>query len=251
MKLTLTEGWLKYRRDEIGVVQDGVPIPYEWTGPLEITVDDIFERAATPSEDSIQSDTERSALSERSTVQFGVQMDAYPGLHLVTGTIGLSDTIIFKAGDTWALKITPNGVVSNPDVPTDAGAKAIFEAVEPYLKRLHPSPQFGVWQPIESAPRDGTKVDLWVVTRDARSFTERDGRRITDASWNAIKSDDDACWRHYRYGWGFEEIEDDGAGSANVATHWMFPPSPPSNDDRDVDTERTGISVNQTTEETE
>lgn len=46
MKLTLTDGMLKYRRDEISVVQDGVPVPYEWTGPLEITVDDIFERAA-------------------------------------------------------------------------------------------------------------------------------------------------------------------------------------------------------------
>lgn len=46
MKLNLTDGYLKYRRDEISVVQDGVPVPYEWTGPLEITVDDIFERAA-------------------------------------------------------------------------------------------------------------------------------------------------------------------------------------------------------------
>lgn len=46
MKLLLSPSHLAYSRDEIGVVQDGVPIPYEWTGRLEITVDDIFERAA-------------------------------------------------------------------------------------------------------------------------------------------------------------------------------------------------------------
>lgn len=46
MKLVLTDSYLRYSRDEISVVQDGIPVPYEWTGPLEISVDDIFERAA-------------------------------------------------------------------------------------------------------------------------------------------------------------------------------------------------------------
>lgn len=46
MKLLLSPSHMVYSRDEIGVIQDGVPIPYEWTGPLEITVDDVFERAA-------------------------------------------------------------------------------------------------------------------------------------------------------------------------------------------------------------
>lgn len=46
MKLYLFERYLAYSRDEISVEQDGIPIPYEWTGPLEITVDDDFPRAA-------------------------------------------------------------------------------------------------------------------------------------------------------------------------------------------------------------
>ncbi len=45
-------------------------------------------------------------------------------------------SIIFQVGDTWAVKITRDGVVSNPDVPTDAGAKAIFEALKPYIEQL-------------------------------------------------------------------------------------------------------------------
>ena len=43
MKLKLTHS--RFRRDEISVVQDGVAVPYEWTGPAEITVDDIYSRA--------------------------------------------------------------------------------------------------------------------------------------------------------------------------------------------------------------
>jgi hypothetical protein len=38
------------------------------------------------------------------------------------------------------------------------------------------------WQPIETAPRDGTVVDLWC----------KDGFRMTDQWWD--DSDGDACW---------------------------------------------------------
>lgn len=46
MILSLTLGYARYRRDEISVVQDGVPIPYKWIDGLTIEVDDCFERAA-------------------------------------------------------------------------------------------------------------------------------------------------------------------------------------------------------------
>jgi len=45
-------------------------------------------------------------------------------------------SITFQCNDTWALKITPDGIVSNPDVPTDEGAKAMLEALSPYIRDL-------------------------------------------------------------------------------------------------------------------
>lgn len=35
------------------------------------------------------------------------------------------------------------------------------------------------WQPIETAPKDGTKVDLWIVDQDGN------GERVVDAEWVA------------------------------------------------------------------
>jgi len=45
-------------------------------------------------------------------------------------------SITFVAGDTWALKITLDGIISNPDVPIDEGAKAMIEAMQPYIRDL-------------------------------------------------------------------------------------------------------------------
>lgn len=56
------------------------------------------------------------------------------------------------------------------------------------------------WQPIETAPKDGTVVDLW----------HKDGFRITDEFW---LGDEEECWTCL---FSDEEI-----------THWMHPPSPP------------------------
>lgn len=36
----------------------------------------------------------------------------------------------------WVIRITKEGVESNPNVSVDAGAKAIFDALEPYLRSL-------------------------------------------------------------------------------------------------------------------
>jgi hypothetical protein len=87
------------------------------------------------------------------------------------------------------------------------------------------------WQPIDSAPRDGTKVDLWVVQREARTLSELPGERIPDACWTepthagADRNTpmwckwDSPCW---------EEIERLYGGGAYVVTHWMPVPVGPS-----------------------
>lgn len=55
-----------------------------------------------------------------------------------------------------------------------------------------------MWQPIETAPKDGTIVDLYHKTMG----------RIVDTWW------DDDCW--------ISTLENDEA-----YTHWMLPPAPP------------------------
>jgi hypothetical protein len=60
------------------------------------------------------------------------------------------------------------------------------------------------WQPIETAPKDGTLVDLWSGLH---------GNRWTDYSW--------AAGRWWRYSFGYEPFEFN-------PTHWMPIPSPPT-----------------------
>ncbi|WP_421565770.1 hypothetical protein [Ochrobactrum sp. EDr1-4] len=73
------------------------------------------------------------------------------------------------------------------------------------------------WQRMESAPLDGTKVDLWRV-----HIENGDAERITD------------CW--YSGGnWLFDRNDMIGTvdGSSDqleaywLITHWMLPPAPP------------------------
>lgn len=56
------------------------------------------------------------------------------------------------------------------------------------------------WQPIETAPRDGTPVDLW----------HKSGGRIPETWWDA----EDQCWSC--------------AMDDTDMTHWMPMPSPPA-----------------------
>jgi hypothetical protein len=63
------------------------------------------------------------------------------------------------------------------------------------------------WKPIETAPKDGTAVDLWI-----------DFRRITDAYWR--KGPMGEGW-HYASGEGMDDSQ---------PTHWMPLPPPPTNE---------------------
>ena len=78
------------------------------------------------------------------------------------------------------------------------------------------------WQPIETAPRDGTWVDLWLVAPDGVH-----GCRIADCKWNNNRSflagsfrvaQPDA-WVHRHGG----EVHLDGG----YLSHWMPLPTPP------------------------
>lgn len=70
------------------------------------------------------------------------------------------------------------------------------------------------WQPIETAPRDGTRIDLW--GRNLLHYAKR-GERIVNVDWGTVR-DWMGCeredWRH-------------GRGEGFRPTHWMPIPAPP------------------------
>jgi uncharacterized small protein (DUF1192 family) len=120
-----------------------------------------------------------------------------------------------------------------------ADDRARLGDLESEVERLRAAMQ---WRPIETAPRDGTRIDLWVVSGSS------EGWRVTDAYFveRAVDS-----WvsgpkrlRMVRSGWfaPHQDFGDDGfcdmpertfwvQGSERVmsitATHWMPLPEPP------------------------
>jgi hypothetical protein len=88
-----------------------------------------------------------------------------------------------------------------------SGPDFMYEAVEQAIVLLEG------WRPIETAPKDGTKVDLWRLSDKWQAVAE--GRRITDA-WFA-----DGRWRHEDYDYGHER-----SVSGHI-THWMPLPEGP------------------------
>jgi hypothetical protein len=94
------------------------------------------------------------------------------------------------------------------------------------------------WQPIETAPMDGTKIDIWVADQDG------DGRREADAYWvkdravdpyDSTKGCRDGWWApNHDYdgadGWAMHRPYTDRTGKEYFerATHWMPRPPPPT-----------------------
>lgn len=71
------------------------------------------------------------------------------------------------------------------------------------------------WQPIETAPKDGTLIDLWV-----------DGTRLPDCRWYA----ECAEWEQEPH-WAQKYAEtgpDCGFPVSGAPTHWMPQPEPPT-----------------------
>lgn len=91
------------------------------------------------------------------------------------------------------------------------------------------------WQPIETAPRDGTIIDLWIVDQGG-------GHRLADAWWatqrrsildRQIVSGWFAPNMDYEGEYGFANADvtpfksKDGREWFSRATHWMPLPKPP------------------------
>jgi hypothetical protein len=68
------------------------------------------------------------------------------------------------------------------------------------------------WKPIETAPKDGTIIDLWVLWSDAPA-------RRANCKWSG---DEVEGWE---LGEGFTQFQ---YSSWPVVTHWMPLPAPPS-----------------------
>jgi hypothetical protein len=73
------------------------------------------------------------------------------------------------------------------------------------------------WQPISSAPRDGTKVDLWLrIDASPMSMGWSDEFRVPEAWFEGGR------WFHYRESGAKSELE------TRYITHWRPLPDPPA-----------------------
>lgn len=68
------------------------------------------------------------------------------------------------------------------------------------------------WLPIETGPKDGTEVDLWIVPKNPKSKHYSEGR-VMDCHWH---------YDRWTYGDGHFDI-----GPIHIATHWRPVPEPP------------------------
>jgi hypothetical protein len=67
------------------------------------------------------------------------------------------------------------------------------------------------WQPLETAPRDGSKLDVWT----------KNGFRYIDVFWYEGPAFPEGAFVYYDSNLrGFIDVDD--------ATHWMCPPAPPT-----------------------
>lgn len=73
------------------------------------------------------------------------------------------------------------------------------------------------WRSMESAPRDGTKIDLWTFWPPSENDPPKGGRRIADAIWHESVRD----W----YAGNFYLHQ---YAAKPVATHWQPLPTPPA-----------------------
>lgn len=72
------------------------------------------------------------------------------------------------------------------------------------------------WQPIKTAPKDGTVVDLWVTYRGGGSRSPSCVWKKTPNAFPTWVSPSHGDWE---YGYG--------RMTGVTPTHWMLPPAPP------------------------
>ncbi len=74
------------------------------------------------------------------------------------------------------------------------------------------------WNPIETAPKDGTEIDLWFIDHNGYRY------RIPDAKWMPRKYDPhkgEHAWHDWNPEFEWDPLE------GGEPTHWMPPPEPP------------------------
>ena len=77
-------------------------------------------------------------------------------------------------------------------------------------RRRHSEPEFFAgWQPIKTAPKDGTEIDLWV--------------RLSNTNFRYRRTN---CWFSENKWWFFDDHLDKPCSIVG-ATHWMPLPEPP------------------------
>lgn len=80
------------------------------------------------------------------------------------------------------------------------------------------------WQPIETAPKDGTFFDAWV------SHTHGEGRRVVDAYFDEGRFQAGFYDRDGSFDLEWSNKGMSGEIYGEVATHWMAIPNPPKED---------------------
>lgn len=103
--------------------------------------------------------------------------------------------------------------------PTDAHRAALAAscaALATAMREVTALPLTGGWQPMQTSPKDGSPVDLWVRLADGRGF------RVTDARWLRRK------WRGVVDGADSEGPVERvyGTSGEGVVVGWMPVPEP-------------------------
>ncbi len=114
-------------------------------------------------------------------------------------------------------------IVENHDVSAGVYKMQLADAADyiTALEDLIAIQAMASWQPIETAPKDGRNIDLWVVDSNGA------GERAPDCYWLADEWAETPHWRQ-RY------AECGPTGSSTrldcTPTHWMPRPNPPAVD---------------------